>query len=128
MRGSVLRQRVSAWIATLAILLAALAPTISQAAYHVSGDASWLEVCTAYGMQRVAVGEDPPSPDDAAGLLAEHCSYCSFHSGCAALTSRAVARAVSPDARAAVTARSVHIPRPLLAWAASRPRAPPANR
>lgn len=128
MRKSVLRQRVTAWIATLAILLAALVPTISQAAYHVSGDALWLEVCTAYGIQRVAVDADPQSPGDTASLLAEHCSYCSFHSGGPTLTSRAAALPILSDGDVVVTARNLHFPRPPLAWAASRPRAPPVNR
>lgn len=128
MRRSVLRQRVTAWIATLAILLAALAPTISQAAYHVSGDALWLEVCTAYGIQRVAVDADPQSSGDTASLLAEHCSYCSFHSGGTALVSRAVELPILSADDVAVAAHHLHFPRPPLAWAASRPRAPPTHR
>lgn len=127
MRRSALRQRVTAWIATLAILAAALAPALSQAAYDLSGDASWLEICTAYGVQRIAVDADPQSSGDGAKLLAGHCNYCSFHAGLAVLPSLATASVPSPDGDVAVTAYPRLLPRSSLAWSASRPRAPPAT-
>lgn len=127
MRRSAFRQRVAAWIATLAILLAALAPALSQAAYDLSGDESWLEICTAYGIQRIAVDADPQSSGDGAKLLAGHCSYCSFHTGGAVLPSLASVSVPTADGDVAVTPYPRHFPRPPLAWSSSRPRAPPAT-
>ncbi len=122
------RCRRLAWVAILAVLLAALAPTVSRALAGGGGaPAGWVEVCGALGVQWVQLGDDatPDKPDDGrAG--GGHCPYCASHA-CSFL--------YPPTASFSLTlpvTASLHpllhgaAPRPLFAWAATRSRAPPA--
>ena len=125
------RQRFTAWIATLAILIGALAPSVSQA-MSAFGDGStrWLEVCTSAGMLWVAAdadadagqsGEDEGGP----GFTAGHCPYCCPHAGSFALPP-ASPPAFAVDGPHQLQPVLYHAaPRPLFAWAAAHPRAPP---
>lgn len=74
-------QRFATWIATFAIVLAALAPTVSQAlvASGLAGS-GWIEVCTARGTLWVAIGEDASSEAPAV-QRAGMCAYCFTHAG-----------------------------------------------
>lgn len=73
-------RRLGSWIATFAILVAALAPMLSQALADQTSPASWSAICTAQGEQwvRTDVGvpgdpaQGPASPAD----LLDHCPYC----------------------------------------------------
>lgn len=68
------RQRV-AWLLLAAVLLGALAPTVSRWLAGSNAGTGWVEVCTATGVNRVpADGSAPESPAHAA--LGEHCGYC----------------------------------------------------
>lgn len=121
------RQRFTAWIACLAVLLGALMPAIGQAMV-AAGDSSghWLEICTAMGLERIAVtdGSDEPdgSPSDAS---AAHCPYCLTHAGSFALPP--VELPAFPVLGGADVLPTLFFlaPRPLFAWASSRSRAPP---
>ncbi|HRQ58107.1 MAG TPA: DUF2946 domain-containing protein [Azoarcus taiwanensis] len=74
-------QRLASWIATFAIVLATVAPTVSQAmvASGMMGD-GWVEVCTSQGMRWVAVGDETPS-DVPAEYCHGACAYCFTHAG-----------------------------------------------
>lgn len=77
-------RRVFAWIALAAITLAALAPTVSRAlARAVVNPPGWNEVCTASGMQTLAValaGDTATDPAaeraPAPGPTLDHCPFC----------------------------------------------------
>ncbi|WBL63010.1 DUF2946 domain-containing protein [Thauera sp. WB-2] len=130
-----LNQPLFAWLAIFAMMMAALAPTISRAMGPDADGRYLIEVCSAEGSGWVAVGADqfgmysvqgPAGGDDGDPLQAfKQCPYCGAHAGVALLPALAIAKP-GPDA----TGRShpwlfFHAPRPLFAWSPSRPRAPP---
>ncbi len=121
-------RRLTAWIASLAILLGALAPAVSQAVSWATGDDfRWIQICTAAGLELVAV-DDAAGADgegDAAGGFAERCPCCGTHAGSFGLPPAppvSFSLPVVPDLQPILYHRA---PRPLFAWAASHPRAPP---
>lgn len=81
-------RRLSAWIAIFAMALAALAPTVSRALARgeAASAPSWVEVCSASGMQWVPLGTDttaapatsalPGDGPPAAGNPLDHCGFC----------------------------------------------------
>jgi hypothetical protein len=77
-------RRLYAWIAIVAMALAALAPTVSRAlARPAVGSAGWIEVCTAAGMQALALAAPDAAASDgpverapATGLTLNHCPLC----------------------------------------------------
>ena len=123
------RQRLTAWIATFAILIGALAPTVSQAmSAFGDGGTRWLEVCTSAGMLWVAAKADGEAQDEdggGSGVMAGHCPYCCTHAGSFALppSEPAVFAVEGPQQLLPVLYHAA--PRPLFAWAAAQPRAPP---
>jgi len=124
-------RRIAAWLATFAILLAALSPTVSHAMAAVRGGASWVEVCTASGPALVKVaGEQAPTAPAKSGNTPDlthfdHCPFCFTHAGTAGLPPAAAALPVALGAHA-VPELFLRAPRPLFAWVAGQPRAPPA--
>lgn len=123
-------RRFSAWVACFAILLAALAPSVSHAVAAAKGSGSpWLEICTTVGTRYVRVAQDhnPVSPVPAQETLHfEHCPFCLTHAVSLGL----------PPADAFILPAGIgghafpflfyQSPRPLFAWGAAQPRAPPA--
>lgn len=122
--------RCTVWIACFTILLASLAPSISHAVAAATGDSnSWIEICTVAGNKLVNVdtshNHQTPAPADKATHL-EHCPFCLNH---------AVSTVLPPEADFVVPViEGSHVlpslfyqaSRPLFAWAAAQPRAPPA--
>jgi ABC-type amino acid transport substrate-binding protein len=121
-------RRLAAWIAGLAVLFGALAPTLARAMAAGPGDAAWTEICTGAGMVRVAVPADsaPDESGSGSGVAGIDCPYCQTHAGSFALPP--APRAVVPVAELfrPLPELAYSSPRPLFAWAASRPRAPPS--
>jgi hypothetical protein len=119
-------RRFTAWIASFAILLAALAPSISQAIAAASTSNDWAEVCTMEGAKLVKVADTAPHKSTTHKLSHfEHCPFCLAH---------AVALGLPPDSgiQLPVAVGTQILPplfyqasRPLFAWAAAQPRAPP---
>lgn len=72
---------LTSWIAVVAILMAALAPSISSALGAGNG-ASWLEVCSSVGAKWVQPDGSTSEQAPASGNvhLFEHCPYCSLQS------------------------------------------------
>ena len=121
-------RRLAAGLATFAMLLAALAPAVTSAlAAANSQHVVWTAVCTADGARLV------PVPTDAHGVPVaptahhvEHCPFCSPHAASTALPP-APALAVVPVVGGSDQVAPLFLlaPRPLFAWAAAQPRAPP---
>lgn len=120
------RQSLCLWIAMLAILFSALAPTVSYALAAVSSSADTVEICTVDGYKFVN-----PSHVDSGKAPAPakhgmtHCAFCTTHGGAYALTG-------SPSVILAVEAgRTIYpplfyaAPHSLHVWCAANPRAPP---
>ncbi|MFA9218503.1 MAG: DUF2946 domain-containing protein, partial [Sphingomonadaceae bacterium] len=86
MLSSSYRRRFTLWIAALAILFSALAPSISHALALGERGSSWLEVCTATGTKLVASADGTQQPvKDSLQHTLEHCPYCATHGGSFAL-------------------------------------------
>jgi hypothetical protein len=123
-------RQVAAWIACLAILLAALAPSISHA-LNGSGRVGegWLEICSATSagkVMQVADAQNPiaPASADHAKHLA-HCPFCSSHLGAVDLPASLDLALRILDPTPAYPALFYQSPRPLFLWAAAQSRAPP---
>jgi hypothetical protein len=123
-------RRFAAWAACLAILLSALAPSLSHALALARGsDSAWMEVCSVAGTKLVqaetgVTAAGSPSSHDAL-KDAGHCLFCGTHAASFALPPTA-----SLTFHAAAAARPwprlfYQSPRPLACWATAHPRAPP---
>lgn len=116
-----LRHALTAWIAVLAILFGALAPTLSHAFVPAGGQVVDFPICSAAGHK---VDVKLPGVPEAAVDPFKHCPYCiDLHH----------APGMLPQASAAFVAIGGHIlpplfyaaPRPLFHWTAPQSRAPP---
>ncbi|MCH7343660.1 DUF2946 family protein [Pelomonas sp. CA6] len=120
-----------AWMASAALLLAALMPALSQLLAAATGAADWTEVCTRGGARLVRLdGATPATPDlprDLGATGLEHCPYCAIHHGAPGLPPATSAPALLQTLDFPPPARFATQPRPLFAWAAAQPRAPPAR-
>ncbi len=117
---------LTSWLAILAILMAAIAPSISHA-MALKKAAPWVEICSSDGARWVQAhagsNGDVPSPLDAHKF--EHCPYCSFHAGGVALPA-----APATGVPALLSGHDLPIafraaPVTLHAWVSAQPRAPP---
>lgn len=120
------RQTLHIWIALLAVLFSALAPSISHALASRDAPGGMMEICTAngYKLVKLAVVDDGKAPSSAQHGM-EHCAFCATHGGSHALTG-------TPSAALAIDPGSdvypplfYAAPRSLHAWSAANPRAPP---
>ncbi|OHV95182.1 hypothetical protein AKG95_23250 [Janthinobacterium lividum] len=126
-------RRFAAWIACFAILLAALAPSISQAvanAKQVSGS-GWAEICSVAGIRFVQVlqADDGAAAEKSGGkaMQMEHCAFCSTHAGSVGLppTSPVLPLLVA-SGTAIFPALYYQSPSRLFIWSTAQSRAPPA--
>ena len=114
-----LRQFV--WIALVAILGVALAPTVSHARAGSGAGNPWAEICSA------AAAAAPATPQAPSAVHLAHCPLCSQASADPVLPPALVAvpaRRPVPHARPAAPVRAGT---PALAWAIAQPRAPPTS-
>lgn len=81
-------RRFTAWLAMLAMVLGALAPTVAQAVVASSDRAGWVEVCSVSGMIWVQADTDAAPSDSPTAPVADasmHCPWCTLHGGAADL-------------------------------------------
>ena len=125
-----LRRRFAAWLALVAMLLGALAPTIAQARMGGSDRADWLEICTTTGMVWVQADagelaqkiDGQPAGSDAS----PHCPWCTLHGGASGLPP-VEAVAVLPAPLAEQPSAFYRAPLTDTVWATARSRAPPLS-
>jgi hypothetical protein len=126
-----LTRHLTAWIASLAILVAAFAPFISHAMSPTRNvGPGWVEICTYTGTKLINVEgkQDPASSAPAEkGAHFKHCPFCSMHAKSAVQPPAAdfifpVASGKQPRPPLYYQSHS-----PLFTWAARQSRAPPAN-
>src|SRR5689334_1445629 len=117
------------WIACFAVLLNALAPSVSHAIAFSRGVPATWEICRADG-SRVTVsglitGEDSDKSPSATKAMGEDCAYCQTHAGSFGLPPVTLAGlpAVAAPLKPFLFYRA---PQPLQIWAAAQPRGPPA--
>ncbi|WP_402720297.1 DUF2946 domain-containing protein [Janthinobacterium rivuli] len=127
-------RRFAAWIACFAILLAALAPSISQAVANAKQESGsgWAEICSVAGIrfvQLVQADDDGPADGKSGGkaMQMEHCAFCSTHAGSVGLppTSPVLPLPVA-SGTAIFPALYYQSPSPLFIWSTAQSRAPPA--
>jgi hypothetical protein len=111
--------RGAAWIACLAMLFAALAPSISHA---MRADA-WTEVCSASSVKMVKVMDGQGDPADVSHL--EHCAFCATHPGAPALLPSNAGSMPLLLGRDSYPPLFFQSPSPLAAWTHAQSRAPP---
>lgn len=123
-----LTRHAATWIAFVALLFAALAPSMFSAMAAASGQA-WTEICSVGGSRFVHTGGDQSATLDPATPLAmqhEHCPLCATHGNACVLPPHS-GLTVALLARAQThPPLFFQAPHPLPAWIAAQPRAPPA--
>lgn len=117
------------WIACVAILLNALAPSISHALTARSSTPAVpaMEICTAHGVQSVMAAGQPDGGDAGPSQAgsSEHCPFCLPHGGHVGLPPSDM------PVRPIVAGSDLfphlfyHAPYRLFSWAAANPRGPP---
>ena len=128
------------WLACLAVLLNALAPSISHAVALAKGKPRVWEICLNDGTRISGTGEltaetfraltDRSKPSKPAPLMAMNmadCGYCLPHAGSTGLPPSDAMPAVAvaePSLRPLLFYQS---PAPLEIWASANPRGPPAR-
>lgn len=128
-----LHLRWTAWIALCAILLGALAPTVSHGVRAWShSPITWVEVCSSTGNKLIAMTTSDQA-DPRGGLpsgehAGEHCPFCLVHAHDAAMLPAAPpVVALTTQLTDELPFLFLHAPRSLFAWAPSQARAPPTS-
>ncbi|QKY11503.1 DUF2946 domain-containing protein [Janthinobacterium lividum] len=124
-------RRFAAWIACFAILLAALAPSISQAVANAKQESGsgWAEICSVAGIRFVQVDNDGAADEKSGGkaMQMEHCAFCSTHAGSVGLPPASpVLPLLVASGTAIFPALYYESPSPLFIWSTAQSRAPPA--
>jgi hypothetical protein len=127
MRFDSASRALTSWVATLAFLMAALAPSISHA---LGKNGTFLiDVCSsvvAKWVQPVANSTDQvPAQGDLHSI--EPCPYCSLHASFLAIPVSPVVLLRACSHYALLSNGHPAAPRTLYAWASAQPRAPPLN-
>ncbi|MCM2566179.1 MULTISPECIES: DUF2946 domain-containing protein [Janthinobacterium] len=123
-------RRFAAWIACFAILLAALAPSVSQAVANAKQESGsgWAEICSVAGIRFVQVDDDGGADGKSGGkaMQMEHCAFCSTHAGSVGLPPSPVLPLPVAGGTAIFPALYYQSPSPLFIWSTAQSRAPPA--
>ncbi len=130
--GTFFRRRcLSIWIACFAILLNALAPSISHAFAATQGRSpALIEICSVAGTHYIAPGDDAnlsrPVEKNHTAEASAHCPFCLTHAGSDALPPPVMPDFHPADFYSTMPRLFYQASRPLLIWSAARPRGPPA--
>lgn len=116
------RNNLVHWIAIVSIVLASLAPTISQAvAISDHGKGISMEVCTSSGMKvTVTVGDQ----EEQKQLTNDACPYCVMHQALMLPLNSSLTFSV-PEAHHLYPQLFYQSPKPMFAWVSLPSRAPP---
>lgn len=109
--------RLYTWIALLAMLGLALAPSISHALNADRASNAWTQICSASG------SSEPPR---SAAMQLEHCGLCVVAAHALGMPPAPVAVVSVPEGIAFVAALFLQAPHPLFAWRPPQARAPPS--
>ena len=123
MLNSAKRRTLHIWIAMLAVLFGALAPSVSQALAG-STPSVLLEMCTVDGVKAADGSRQTPSKS-MQGM--EHCAYCLAHATSPALLPPAMAGFAVIGGHDYYPALFYTAPQPLHTWSAAKPRGPPTR-
>lgn len=120
--------RFAAWLAMLAMVLGALAPTVAQAVVAAQGGPGWVQVCSASGMVWVQADalEDAAADVDVGKSMADasrHCPWCPLHGASGLPPSPPTLSDLAAPAAPPLWLASVD--EPATFWPAAPSRAPP---
>ena len=132
MNFSRLTRRITAAFACLAILMAALAPSISHALSDPGKSRSlWAEICSSAGLKMVKLDLGPTSPTPPAhgepASAFDHCPFCQTHGGMPALPPSVTLILPAYQGNFPFPSLFYQAPRPLFTWASPQSHAPPAH-
>lgn len=114
------------WIASLAILFNALAPSISHALS--SGPSNMMEICSATGTTWIAADQARPDASKKSPLHhLEHCPFCIAHADTFALPLPLTSSFAVAGGHDFFPALFYDAPTPLFSWSAAKPRGPPTS-
>jgi hypothetical protein len=121
-RTALARFAILAWLAVFALTLLPSLTRVVNATTHTG----WVEVCSAQGMRWVAP-DGTLSERGPGGQSASHGQTCPLCGGAGAVALPPPVATVSPVVFDAtfIAPLFLHAPRPLFAWSAAQPRAPP---
>jgi hypothetical protein len=123
-----IRNRSIAWIAFFAILLSALAPTVSRYLATFEGTPpAFMEICSTRSDAQTSAGL-PAAPDGSSDpLKVDRCVYCVMHGHLHALLPAGLALVFLPLLRHGFPSLFFSAPTPLHVWSSALARAPPAS-
>lgn len=128
MRMTRIARVVTAWMACFAIMLVALAPSISHAlGAKKASTKEWTEICTSTGVKQVKLtgeGAEPFSPGKH-DQHSEDCPFCRTHADTVGPPPTSAAIAFIPAAPQSRPFLFYQAPRPLFTWSPAQSRAPP---
>lgn len=122
-----IHRHLAAWIACMAMLFAALAPAISQAAAAAHDDV-WSQICSASGTRMVKMQMADDASSDAGKQMAghtDHCPFCATHAGSFALPPSAGVALPLVAPLPSFPFLFFQAPQPLAIWTVAQSRAPP---
>ncbi|MBV7538666.1 DUF2946 domain-containing protein [Duganella sp. sic0402] len=121
------RRTLHLWIAMLAILFSALAPTVSHALAAGSSADNTLMLCTVNGYKLIQLpgdgNGDSKAPADAKSM--QHCAFCTIHGGADALPAAPAVALLLSAGRDIYPSLFYHAPGAQPIWSAAQQRAPP---
>jgi len=77
MRPGQMRRRGVAWLCALLMVFGTLLPLVSQASSRLFGTVAWIELCTTYGVDYIAVDRNG-NPVDPGDQLEPRCIVCTI--------------------------------------------------
>lgn len=130
MRSAFVHRKAVAWLGILAVLVAALAPTVSRAlANNHALPAALMALCTAQGIKVVDVGaaRDKQGPVEHQRSRLEHCPLCLLQAAGAAPLPAMTPTIAPPPGEPLAPSAFLFAARPQFAWSPTRARGPPAQ-
>lgn len=126
MRSASSTRKIRVWVASLAILLGALAPSITHALNSLSGSA-FLEVCTTVGSRfGWSVDNEASAPKSGVPVdQAHHCPFCVLHASAPGMPPAPLQGLTLLPLAFHVPELFLAAPRTLNAWTTVQARAPP---
>lgn len=125
------RRHAFRWVACFAILLNALAPTVSQAVAASEGQTGWTQICSLAGLRWVQASDDLANSQESSSpgqqFQTEQCPFCGVHAGSWVVLPEAAIVVVASVASAVVPAPVLAQPHPVPPWSVIHSRAPPAR-
>jgi hypothetical protein len=119
-------RRITTWIAIFAVLLAALAPSVSQAlASSPQQSTTWTEICTSTGMQFRQDIAPITGSGEREGIMSKHCPFCLNHACHFVLPTTPLEFSLTIGASVAFFRPAATLPSPRFACTSPQSRAPP---